>query len=185
MPVLISLLRGVNLGGHRKVKMEDLRALYESLGFDEVQTYINSGNVLFKTQARDLVRLRKKIEDAIEGACGFRCDVILRTPRDLRGVIARDPFAAKSGMDPRKYAVHFLIAEPAAAAREKALAIDIAPEELHVEGRELYIYYHNGMARPRLSLAAVERILESSGTTRNWNTVRKLLELAEKLEPPA
>jgi uncharacterized protein (DUF1697 family) len=182
MPVLISLLRGVNLGGHRKVKMDDLRALYESLGFADVQTYINSGNVLFKTTGRDLVRLRKRIEDAIEGACGFRSDVILRTPSDLRGAIARNPFAARPGMDGSKLAIHFLAAEPSAAAREEVVAIDAAPEELHCSERELYIYYTNGMARPKLSLAAVEKTLRMSGTSRNWNTVRKLLEMAEKLE---
>jgi uncharacterized protein (DUF1697 family) len=182
MPVLISLLRGVNLGGHRKVKMDDLRALYESLGFSDVQTYINSGNVLFRTAARDLVRVREQIEDAVERAYGFRCDVMLRTPADLRGVIARNPFAARPAMEANKYAIHFLAGEPSAAARKLAMAIDYAPEELHMHGRELYIYYTNGMARPKLSLTAVEKRLQTSGTSRNWNTVQKLLEMAEKLE---
>jgi len=182
MPVMISLLRGVNLGGHRKVKMDDLRALYVSLGFQDVQTYINSGNVIFRTAGRDLARLRNQIEDAIERACGFRSDVILRTPADLRGVIARNPFAARAGMDPSRLAIHFLAAAPGAAAREQVLAIKGNPEELHIDGRELYIYYPNGMARPKLSLPLVEKTLQTSGTSRNWNTVRKLLEMAEKLE---
>ena len=182
MPVLISLLRGVNVGGNRKVKMDDLRALYESLGFDNVQTYINSGNVLFRTAGRDLVRLRKRIEDAIESACGFRSDVILRTPSDVRAVIAANPFAGRPGMEPNKLAVHFLAAEPSVAARQQLLAIDAAPEELHIHGRELYIYYHNGMARPKLSLPLVEKTLKTLGTSRNLNTVRKLLEMAEKME---
>jgi len=181
MPVLISLLRGVNLA-HRKVKMDDLRALYESLGFEAVQTYINSGNVLFRTAARDHVRLCKRIEDAIQGACGFRSNVILRTPSDLRGVIARNPFAARPGMDGSRLAIHFLAADPGAEARKQVLAIDAAPEELHIDGRELYIYYTNGMARPKLSLPALEKTLRTTGTSRNWNTVRKLLEMAEKLE---
>ncbi|MGC9948045.1 MAG: DUF1697 domain-containing protein [Bryobacteraceae bacterium] len=182
MPVLISLLRGVNVGGHHKVKMDDLRAIYESLGCDGVQTFINSGNVIFKTAARDLARLRSRIEDAIESACGFRSDVMLRTPSDLRGVIASNPFAARPGIDASRLAIHFLAADPSAAAREQVLAIDAAPEELHVAGRELYIYYPNGMGRPKLSLPLVERTLRTSGTSRNWNTVRKLLEMAEKLE---
>jgi uncharacterized protein (DUF1697 family) len=181
MTVLISLLRGVNLAGHRKVKMDHLRALYGSLGFDGVQTYINSGNVLFRTAERDLTRIRKRIEDAIEKACGFRCDVVLRTPADLRGVIARNPFAARTGMEPSKMAICFLAGDPSAAARKELRAIDTAPEELHIDGRELYIYYPNGMARPKLSLPQVEKTLLTSGTSRNWNTVRKLLEIAEKL----
>ena len=178
MPVLISMLRGVNVGGHHKVKMDELRALYESLGFEDVQTYINSGNVLFRTAARDLVRLRQRIEDAIERACGFRPDVILRTPSDLEGVLARNPFAARPGMDPGKLAIHFLAADPSAAALEQVRAIDADPEELHIDGRELYIYFTNGMARPTLSLPKVEKALRTSGTSRNWNTVRKLLEMA-------
>jgi uncharacterized protein (DUF1697 family) len=181
MPVLISLLRGVNVGGHHKVKMDDLRALYESLGFEDVQTYINSGNVLFRTGGRDLVRLRKRIEDAIESACGFRSDVVLRTPADLRGVIERNPFAARPDIDGSKLAIHFLAAEPSAEARKQTAAIDCAPEELHVGERELYIYYTNGMARPKLSLPALEKTLQTLGTSRNWNTVRKLLELSENL----
>jgi uncharacterized protein (DUF1697 family) len=181
MTVMISLLRGVNLGGHRKVKMDELRALYESIGFEDVQTYINSGNVLFRTAGRDLVRLRKRIEDAIERTCGFRSGVILRTPSDLRSVIARNPFAARPGMDASKLAIHFLAADPTAEARQQVLAINAAPEELRIHGRELYVYYPNGMARPKLSLPMVEKTLQTSGTSRNWNTVRKLLEMAEKL----
>lgn len=182
MPVLISLLRGVNVGGHRKVKMDDLRALYESLGFEDVQTYINSGNVLFKTTGRDLAGLRRRIEDAIERACGFRSDVILRTPADLRQAIAGNPFAAQPGLDASRFTVHFLAADPGAEARRLALAVNTGPEQLFIHGRELYIYYTNGMARPKLSLPVVERTLRTLGTSRNWNTVRKLLEMAEKLE---
>jgi uncharacterized protein (DUF1697 family) len=182
MAVLISLLRGVNVGGHRKVKMDDLRAIYESLGFNSVQTYINSGNVLFRTAGRDHLRLRKQIEDAIEHACGFRSDVILRTPSDLRDVIGRNPFAARPGMEPNRLAIHFLGEDPSAEARKQVLSIDAAPEELQIHGRELYVYYTNGMARPKLSLPLVEKTLRTLGTSRNWNTVRKLLEMAEKLE---
>jgi uncharacterized protein (DUF1697 family) len=178
MPLLISLLRGVNVGGHHRVKMDELRALYESLGFEDVQTYINSGNVLFRTAERDVVRLRMRIEDAIERACGFRADVILRTPSELRSAIARNPFAARPGMEPNKLAIHFLAAAPSAAALEQVHAIDTAPEELHIDGRELHMYFTNGMARPKLSLPKLEKALRTSGTSRNWNTVRKLLEMA-------
>ncbi|HTT65509.1 MAG TPA: DUF1697 domain-containing protein [Bryobacteraceae bacterium] len=185
MTVMVSLLRGVNLAGHRKVKMDDLRALYESLGLAAVQTYINSGNVLFKTNGRDPARLRKRIEDAIESCCGFRSDVILRTPSDLRDVVSRNPFAARPSLDPSRLAVHFLAAPPAAEARDGLLAIDAAPEELRIDGRELYIYFPNGMARPKLSMTLVEKKLRTPGTSRNWNTVRKLLEMAEKMETQA
>lgn len=182
MGVVISMLRGVNLAGHRKIQMGELKALYESLGLGSVQTYINSGNVIFKTSGRDLARLAKKIEDAIEGRYGFRSDVILRTPTEMREAIARCPFASRPTLEPGKLAVSFLAGEPTAEAVEKVLAIKAEPEELGIRGRELYIYFTNGMARPKLSMAVVERTLKTPGTSRNWNTVRKLLEMAERLE---
>ncbi len=182
MPVLISLLRGINLAGRRKVKMEELRAIYAAQGFQDVQTYINSGNVIFKTGARDLLRLRQRLEDSIEEAFGFRSHVVLRTPADLRDVIARNPFAAKECLDPRRLAICFLAGELSTPTQRLLHTLDCKPEELHAHARELFIYYPNGMARPKLSLVAVEKIMKISGTSRNLNTVKKLLEMAEKLE---
>jgi len=176
------MLRGVNLAGHRKVNMGELRALYESLGFRDVQTYINSGNVIFRATARDLPKLARRIEDAIENHHGFRIGVILRTAADLRAVVAANPFGARAGIEPSRLAVNFLARGPGPNLVEKLLAIQCDPEELRIVGRELYIYYPNGMARPKLSMAVVERMLKMPGTSRNWNTTRKLLDLAEKLE---
>ena len=84
MAVIISMLRGVNVGGHKKVKMDALCTLCGSLGLRDAQTYVQSGNVIFRTEGRDLARLRKRIEDGIEKTFGFHSDVILRTPADLR-----------------------------------------------------------------------------------------------------
>jgi uncharacterized protein (DUF1697 family) len=182
MAVIISLLRGVNLAGHKPVKMDALRKLHESLGLRDVQTYINSGNVIFKSEARALDPVRRRIEKAIERTFGFHADVMLRTCSELREIIARNPFATRRGIDPRKLAVSFLAAEPGAEARKNVLKIKADPEELRITGRELYIYFANGMARPKLSVAQLEKTLKTSGTNRNWNTVTKLLELAEKME---
>jgi len=179
MAVIISMLRGVNLGGHNRVKMDALRTLYESLGLRDVQTHVQSGNVLFRTEGRDLVRLGKRIENAIEQTFGFHSDVVLRTPAELRDVIAKNPFADRRGIEPNKLAVTFLASDPGKEARDKLLAMKFEPEELHMEARELYIYFTNGMARPKLTWPLIERTLKTSGTSRNWNTVTKLLELAE------
>jgi uncharacterized protein (DUF1697 family) len=184
MPVVISLLRGVNVGGHNKIKMQSLRALYESLDLQDAQTYVQSGNVVFRTKERDLGRLSKRIEDGIEERFGFRPDVIVRTSSELRDVIARNPFVKRRAMDPSKLLVTFLATEPSPEARDKVLNIDTHPEELHVDGRELYIYFPNGMARPKLSWMAIVKMLKTTGTGRNWNTVSKLLELAARLEAP-
>jgi uncharacterized protein (DUF1697 family) len=182
MPVIVSMLRGVNVGGHNMVKMEALRALYESIGLRDPQTYVQSGNVVFRTDARNLAGVAAKIEEAIERNFGFRTPVVVRTSSELRDVIARNPFARRRGIDPRKVLVTFLAADPSAEAREQALQIKPDPEELHIDGREVYMYFPNGLARPKLSWVAVEKKLKTPGTGRNWNSVTKLLEIAEKLE---
>ena len=182
MGVVISMLRGVNLAGKRKIKMEALRSLYESLGLRDAQTLLQSGNVVFRTEQKDLVALSKKIESGIERKFGFHSDVVLRTSAELRDVIARNPFAKRAGIDASKLLVSFLVSEPGAEARGNALRIKAEPEELRIDGREVYIYFPNGMARPNLSMALVERTLKTSWTGRNWNTVRKLMEMAEGME---
>ncbi|MFY9724209.1 MAG: DUF1697 domain-containing protein [Bryobacteraceae bacterium] len=183
MPVVISMLRGVNVGGHNKIKMDALRALCESLKLREPQTYVQSGNVVFRTEERDLVMLARRIERAIERKFGFRVPVILRTASEMRDVIARNPFAGRDDIEPSKFAVTFLASRPSDEVRAKVLAIRADPEELHIDGRELYIYFPNGMARPKLSGPLVERTLAIPGTARNWNTVTKLREIADTLKP--
>jgi uncharacterized protein (DUF1697 family) len=184
MAVIIALLRGVNVGGHNQIKMDALRALFESLGMRDVQTYIQSGNVVFRTKERDLPALTKRIQSGIERQFGFRPDVILRTCSELRDVIARDPFAKRRGIEPRRLLVTFLASDPGEEARARVRKVKTDPEELRIEGREVYIYFPNGMARPKMSWPAIERMLGTSGTGRNWNSVNKLLEIAEKLEAP-
>jgi uncharacterized protein (DUF1697 family) len=182
MAVLISLLRGINLGPHNRIRMDELRAVYESLGLRDVETYVQSGNVVFRTAARSLDTLARKIEAAIAAAHGVRTFAVLRTCDEWRDVIARNPFAGREGIDPAKLLVSFLAGKPSDDACRKARAVPTEPEELCIDGRELYVYFPNGMARPKVSMAAVERALATSGTGRNWNTVMRLLEVAERLE---
>jgi len=182
MPVLIALLRGVNIAGHNKIKMEVLRDLCVSLNCETPQTLLQSGNVVFKTPSKNTEQLAKSLETAIERKLGFRPNVLARTVPELRGIIARNPFAKRSGIDPGKLVVTFLGVEPNPQARKDLLAMDIAPEELHVKGRELFIYFPDGQARPKLSWPRVEKIIGPAYTSRNWNTVTKLLQLAESLE---
>jgi uncharacterized protein (DUF1697 family) len=182
MSVIISMLRGVNLLSHNRIKMDALRALYESLGFRDAQTYVVSGNVVFRTKARNLTALAKRIENAIERSFGFRPRVILRTTSDIKDVVARNPFRTRRGIEPSKLLVTFLESHPAAEALEQVLKIKADPEELHIDGREVYIYFPNGMGRSKLSWVTVEKKLKISGTGRNWNSVTKLLEIAQNLE---
>lgn len=185
MAIVISLLRGVNVGGHHKIKMDALRALYESLKLRDPRTYVQSGNVVFRTGEKNPARIAKRIEDAIEQGFGFRPAVILRTLPELRDAIARNPFAKQRDIDPRKLLVNFLAADPGEEARRKVLEIKADPEQLRIDGRELYIYFPNGMGRSKLPWAVIDRTLRVPATGRNWNSVTKLLELAESLEGSA
>jgi uncharacterized protein (DUF1697 family) len=181
MAAIISLLRAVNLGPHNKVKMDTLRELYESLGLRGAQTYVQSGNVVFQTEAKDLARLQKRIENAIEESFGFCTGVVLRSSVELKDIIRRNPFAKRSGIEPNKLVVSFLTGEPGPESKEKIAQIKVGPEEMHLDGRELYIYYAKGIGTSKLTPAVLERALKMSGTARNWNTVTKLLEMAENL----
>jgi uncharacterized protein (DUF1697 family) len=181
MAVIISMLRGVNLG-KRRVKMEALRALYESLGLRDAQTLVQSGNVVFRTEQKGLAALAKKIESAVEREFGFHSDVILRSVSEVHEVIKRNPLAKRSDLEPNKFLVWFLVSDPGEEIRKRVRAVNTEPEEVHIDGREVYIYFPNGMARPKMKWAAIENILAVRGTGRNWNTVKKLLKMAEKLE---
>jgi len=182
MPVILCMLRGVNLGGHNRVKMDDLKALCKSLKLCEPQTYVQSGNVIFKTDERDLAKLTKKLEAAIHKKFGFQSDVILRSTKELRDVVTRNPFAKRRDIHPGKLLVTFFSGDPGEEARKQVRAIKCDPEELFIEGREAYIYFPNGAGRSKLNWAVIPKTLKVQGTARNWNSVTKMLEIAEKME---
>lgn len=182
MPVIICLLRGVNVGGHNQIKMDVLRALCVSLKFRDPQTYVQSGNVVFHSDEKDLAKLSCKIADSIERKCGFRPSVILRTAAEMHAVVARNPFAKRSGIEPGKLLVTFLAQKPTREAANALLQLKVSPEELHLIGSELYIYFPVGAGKSKLNWSNLDKILKTTGTARNWNTVTKLLEMAESLE---
>jgi uncharacterized protein (DUF1697 family) len=172
MPVLISMLRGVNLGPRNRIKMDTLRALYESMKLEGARTYVQSGNVIFRTKEKNSPKLVAKIQDAIEKNLKFRPEVILRTTDELRQAIAAT----------------FLAAEPpaeACAALARLATLKSYPEELHVIGRELYIYFPSGAGRSKLPWSSVEKLLKVTGTARNWNSVLAMLQIAEEMEASA
>ena len=143
---------------------------------------MQSGNVIFKMDERDLVKLARRIESAIEKKFGFQSDVVLRSTAELRNVIARNPFAKRRGIEPSKLLVTFLAGDPGEEARVKVRAIQCAPDELFIDGREVYINFPNGAGRPTLVWATIPKMVRVSGTARNWNSVVKMLDMAEKME---
>ena len=185
MSVFISMLRGINVGGHNIIKMDALRELYASLKFENPQTYVQSGNVIFKSGESNLDKVAKRLQDAIEKKFKCRPEIILRTADELRRVIKKNPFAKRPNLDPAKLLVSFLASDPGNQARENLRRRKFSPEEVHVAARELYIYFPNGMGKSKLPWSSLDKILHTPATGRNWNSVNKMLEMAEAMESPA
>jgi uncharacterized protein (DUF1697 family) len=183
MTVLVCMLRSVNVGGHNKIKMDALRGLLKSLGLINPVTHIQSGNVIFGTDEKDLISLAVRITGALERTSQVRSEAILRTPGDLSDVIARNPFSGRSDVLPNRLHVSFLLNQPGAEAAINIRKLQGGPEELHLLGKELFMHFPNGMGSSKVTPAAIERALKVPGTARNWNTIEKLLELARKWQP--
>lgn len=160
MPTFIALLRGINVGGRKQLAMSELKSMCESLGYTNVRTLLNSGNVVFEARKADAGKLEEQT-----GA-----KVVIRTPEELQDVIAGNPW---KGRDGSRLLVMFLERDPGAKPLDWP-----GPEEVHLDGRHLYLYYPNGAGRSKLTNAFIEKRLDVSGTARNWNTILKLAALA-------
>jgi uncharacterized protein (DUF1697 family) len=169
----VALLRAVNLGARNKVPMPELRKRLEAAGYEDVRTYIASGNVIL-----DGPRSRTALADELERlvAKAFRVDTtaILRTPKELASVVAGHPF----GADTSHSHVVFLDAKPKRAAADRLAALDPSPDRAVLAGTNVYLHYPAGYSGARLSAAQVEHLLSVRGTHRNWRTVAKLAELS-------
>ncbi|NGO68810.1 DUF1697 domain-containing protein [Streptomyces boncukensis] len=168
-----ALLRGINVGGHKKVPMAELRGLIEELGWTDVRTYLQSGNAIFRTSEADP---GPKLEEAIAEHFGFEVRCLVRTSEELRQVAAACPLPAAE-LDPAKLLVLFLEEEPPPGHFAGVEAERFAPDEFHPVGRAVYCYFPQGMGRSKLpeALNAVRPAIVSTG--RNWRTVQRLIEL--------
>lgn len=171
MARFVALLRGINVGGHRKVRMEDLRAWVADAGARDVATYIQSGNVVFTHPARSGRTLGADLAAAIAKASKLDVDVIVRTADEWAQVIERQPFA---GAAAEHLHVAFLGAAPPADALGALDAARFAPEACQLVGRELYLYLPNGMGRSKLAAAIARPKALAAATARNWRTVLQL-----------
>jgi uncharacterized protein (DUF1697 family) len=172
----IALLRGINIGPRQRVKMPELRALIEGLGYTDVETLVQSGNVVFTARAKPAT-LEKQLEEEIEAQLGVDPKVVVRTRDELAAAIEANPFEVPS--NPKDLHVTFLSGEPDAAAREALEAADFGADRLAFRGREIYIAYDNGMGRSELAKQLTRAKLGVAATDRNWNTVTKLLEMCD------
>ncbi|MGH3062227.1 MAG: DUF1697 domain-containing protein [Gaiellaceae bacterium] len=174
----VALLRGVNLAGRNKVPMPELRSALESLGLENVVTYIQSGNVVFRTRGDRAPQLAGRIERQIAGAFGIDVVVILRTPAELAGIARGNPFLRR-GADPSKLHVLFLGGKPTKKAAAQLDPERSPPDEFKLAGREIYLHMPNGFGRSKLTVDDFERRLGVAATARNWKTVTKLVELTD------
>ncbi len=178
MPVYISMLRGVNVGAHNRMKMDQLRNLFTPLGCEQAQTYIQSGNVVFRAARQSPVALSRKIEKSIEAGFGFAVTVITKSSGEMGATIESNPFLKKPGVDVAKLHVTFLSQAPDAAALKKLAAVDAGPDEFAHSGDVIYLYCQNRYSDTKLSNSFLEKTLAVRATTRNWATVNKLHEMA-------
>ena len=176
MQTYIALIRGVNLGSHNKLSMPALRTVLEGLGYEDVTTYIQSGNVVLSARD-DAARLTAAVHDAIASEFGFDVAVVVRTRPQLRRVVEGNPFKSRAA-PPAALHVVFLAGKPPADRVAGLTSVDWGDEEVAVRGTEAYLHLPNGYGRAKLNNQVVEKQLGVAGTARNWRTTAKLLELA-------
>lgn len=183
MPTFISILRGINVSGKKKILMADLRALYENLGFNNVQTYIQSGNVVFDdARNKSNYTIAEMIEHSIAKEYKFQVPVLVKQAGDLISTIKKNPFTEEAGADPSRVAVTFLENQPAAENLIKLDGVDYPPDRFIIDGLNIYIHCPESYGNSKLSNNFFESKLKVRATSRNWKTINKLVELADRID---
>jgi uncharacterized protein (DUF1697 family) len=175
----IAMLRGINVSGKNIVKMEQLRASLAALGFGNVKTYVQSGNVIFEASNETAASLSRKIEQKIVRDFGFSVPVFLKTAKEMEEAIQRNPFLQAPDIDHSKLHITFLSDAPPKTALEQLQPLAVKPEQFRIGVREIYLYCPNGYGQTKLSNTAIERKLSVGATTRNWTTANTLLAMAQ------
>lgn len=172
MKTFLSILRGINVGGHKKVQMMDLKILYEEMNFKNVTTFIQSGNVIFKN--KDTKELSKRIEQKIFEKYNFNVPVIIRTTEEMQNIINKNPFLQEKEIDANKLYVVYLAEIPSQENIDKIRNNNYEPDTFYVSGKEIYVYCANGYGKTILTNNFFENKLKVSATTRNWRTTNEL-----------
>jgi len=175
----ISLLRGINVSGQKAIKMSDLKSLYQEIGFQNVITYIQSGNVVFESDVKNGTSIKKKIQSTIESKYQFQVPVEIRTHHEISNIIEAWPFdsidLAENGT---KVLLTFLSDSPLKKNIDELMKHVVNPDQLIIKGKAVYLYCPNGYGKSKLSNNFLEKKLGVDATTRNWKTVQKLYELS-------
>jgi uncharacterized protein (DUF1697 family) len=176
MKIFIALLRGINVSGQKKIKMSELKSLFEEMGFQDVETYIQSGNVVFSSKKKSCEKLEAKISSGIKSRFNFDVHIIVINPEDIEYVLKNNPFIKKRKDAERLY-VTFLAKMPSNDTIKKMLTIDYSPEEYFIDGKIIYLFAPNGYGKAKLNNNFFENKLKVCGTTRNWKSAIALSEM--------
>ncbi|HYW95424.1 MAG TPA: DUF1697 domain-containing protein [Bacteroidales bacterium] len=170
----IAILRGINVGGHTKIKMSDLKSAMEESGFSNVSTYIQSGNIFFSTAVSSREDLSMRISALIKNRFGADVPVIIRSQRELREILKNSPFLGDPDIDTTKLHVTFLSGVPGPSVMANFSRSKYLPDQFSIRSSDVYLYCPNGYGRTKLTNGFFEKTLRLNATTRNWRTVGKL-----------
>lgn len=169
------------MAGHNKIRMNDLLTLFRESGFNDAETFIQSGNVVFtSSEIISEDALTEKIESAIKSKFEYDIAVSLRTKEDLKRIISINPFLTEKNFDPSKAAVIFLRDEPEKTALDIMKDVNYPPDRFEITGKEIFIYCPDGFGRTKLYTNFFENKMKVKGTARNWNTIKTILEISER-----
>jgi uncharacterized protein (DUF1697 family) len=177
MNTYIALLRGINVSGHKLIRMELLRKALAELGYADIATYIQSGNIIFKSDIKDPKILETQIADKIEQHFSFTVPVIIVTPSELKSVVNNNPYAGREISDPAQPYIAFLSGKPANGQIAVLKGIDFGRDEFTVIDKSVYILYADSAGNTKLTNTALENKLMVKATSRNWKTIHKLIEM--------
>jgi uncharacterized protein (DUF1697 family) len=171
------------MAGHNKIKMTYLAALYKKLGFKDVVTYIQSGNVVFSNKGDlHVPDIKSKIENSIQKKFNYEIPVLIRSVDEIKNIISINPFKTEKDFDPAKLAVVFLTDKPTDNQIMKVININYPPDKFKIIGKEIFIYCPNGFGKTKLYSNFFENKMKVKGTARNWKTITTILEIAEGIQ---
>ncbi len=179
MQTYICLLRGINVSGQKKIKMAELKVSLEKRHLKDVVTYIQSGNIVFKSDNNSVIDLEHRIHEAILKDFGFDVPTLIKTPQEILVAYEMNPFAKDSSKDPKLFYVVFLKEKPLAEHIAHLKTYDYSPEAYFLDEKIVYFYAANGAGKAKMSNNFFENKLKVQATTRNWKTIYKLIELSQ------
>lgn len=178
MSKFVAMLRGINVSGQKKIKMADLRKYLEEAGFKEVETYIQSGNVVFESEEEDERKLELKVAAVIRNKYGFDVPTVVKRHKDFEYVLNNNPFLKDRGENPDFCYLTFLAETPEELKVEALDSDQYLPEEFIIDGKNIFLFLPKGAGRAKINNNFFEQKLKVKATTRNWRTVKVLLEMS-------